>query len=109
MNGNIDVWPSGGPDIQEVLPNISEGFDNLTSKFCPSVTDNQMDLLLVFSFLLEGVLQMVISMLGVLGNIASIFILTRPQLRSCFNQLLAVLASYDLSHLITMLLEKAWS
>ena len=105
MNGNIVVWPSGGPDIQEVLPNISEGFDNLTSKFCPSVTDGQMDLLLVSSFLLEGVLQMVISMLGVLGNIASIFILTRPQLRSCFNQLLAVLASYDLLYLITMLLE----
>ena len=29
MNGNIDVWPSGGPDIQEVLPNISEGFDKM--------------------------------------------------------------------------------
>jgi len=105
MNDNIEVWSSGLPDIQEGCPNISEDFNNFTSKFCPSVTDTQIDLLLVFSFLLEGVLQMVISMLGVLGNIASIFILTRPELRSCFNKLLAVLASYDLLYLITMLLE----
>ena len=85
--------------------NISEDAENLSSPLCPGVTEDQMDHLLLSSFLLEGILQMIISTLGVLGNIASIFLLTRPELQSCFNQLLAVLASFDLLYLITMLLE----
>ena len=77
------------------------------------------------SFLLEGVLQIFLSFFGVLGNAASIFLLSRynwkmvqiqkrdhckkycsrPEMRSSFNQLLAALASFDLLYLFTMLLE----
>ena len=72
---------------------------------CPTVTDAQLELLHFASFLLEGIIQMTISSLGVLGNAASIFLLSRPELKSSFNQLLAVLASFDLMYLITMFLE----
>ena len=89
-------------DIPEPEFGIS---DNLTLSQCPSLTEYQFDLLLVSCFLLEGVLQIILSLLGILGNIVSIFLLTRPELRSCFNQLLAVLASYDLLYLFTMMME----
>ena len=39
------------------------------------------------------------------GNIASIFLLTRKELSSFFNQLLAVLCTFDMIYLVTMMLE----
>ena len=39
------------------------------------------------------------------GNAASIFLLTRKELHSFFNQLLAALCLFDLVYLLTMLLE----
>ena len=39
------------------------------------------------------------------GNIASIFLLTRKELSSFFNQLLAVLCTFDMVYLLTMMLE----
>ena len=39
------------------------------------------------------------------GNIASIFLLTRKELSSFFNQLLAVLCTFDMIYLLTMMLE----
>ena len=105
MEQDNDSWPDSELESKEIKANFSENEENLTFSICPGVTKIQMDLLIFFSFLLEGVCQMVISTLGVLGNLASIFLLTRPELRSCFNQLLAVLASFDLLYLITMLLE----
>ena len=89
----------------ELSENGSEMFHNHSSRICPMTTADQMEFLFLSSFLLEGVVQMMICVLGILGNIASIFILTRPQFRSCFNQLLAVLASYDFLYLLTMMLE----
>ena len=91
--------------MNDSVPNNFELYQNLSSPLCPRMTEEQLDLLLLSSFFLEGVSQMIISTLGVLGNLVSIFLLTRPKLRSCFNQLLAVLASFDLLYLITMLLE----
>ena len=43
---------------------------------------------------------------GTIGNVAAIALLTRPQIRSCFfNQLLAVLATFDILYIITMMIE----
>ena len=43
---------------------------------------------------------------GTLGNIAAIFLLTRPQIRTTFfNQLLTVLATWDLVYIVTMMLD----
>ena len=39
------------------------------------------------------------------GNIASIFLLTRKELSSFFNQLLAILCTFDMIYLLTMMLE----
>ena len=45
---------------------------------------------------------------GTLGNVAAIFLLTRPKIRSTFfNQLLVVLATWDLVYILTMALEAA--
>ena len=78
---------------------------NYTTEFCPDANDDQINNLLLCSFFLEGVLQFIISVLGMLGNIAAIFLLTRSKLSSFFNQLLAILASYDLIYLFTMVME----
>ena len=46
--------------------------------------------------------------LGILGNVAAILLLYQKQFSSCFfNQLLVVLASYDLLYLISMALNSA--
>jgi hypothetical protein len=58
---------------------------------CPVATPDDLTTLTLLSFLLEGVLQFIISSLGILGNAASIFLLTRKELHSFFNQLLVVL------------------
>ena len=43
---------------------------------------------------------------GIIGNVAAIALLTRPQIRSCFfNQLLAVLATFDILYITTMMIE----
>ena len=48
------------------------------------------------------------SILGILGNVAAIFLLLQKQFSCCFfNQLLVVLASYDLLYLISMALNSA--
>ena len=87
-------------------------------------------MLTLLSLILEGVLQLATSLLGVIGtreknsqntpslqiyfhliyhfytgNIASIFLLTRKELSSFFNQLLAVLCTFDMVYLLTMMLE----
>ena len=72
---------------------------------CPEATSQELDTLNLLSFLLDGVLQFIISCLGILGNVTSIFILTRKELYSFFNQLLVVLVMYDLIYLITTMIE----
>ena len=90
-------------------------------------------MLTLLSLILEGVLQLATSLLGVIGtraktrkiihyfkiyfhlistsnivctgNIASIFLLTRKELSSFFNQLLAALCTFDMVYLLTMMLE----
>ena len=57
------------------------------------------------SFLLEGVIQLVICSLGVVGNTISILLLLSKSLRNSFNKLIATLAIFDLIYLVTMLLE----
>ena len=71
---------------------------------CPVAMPDELTTLTLLSFLLEGVLQFIISSLGILGNTASIFLLTRKELHSFFNQLLVVLVMYDLVYLVTMML-----
>ena len=101
---------------EQVGYNFNSSFLNLTfllepdsdlnySQSCPLATTADLTTLTLLSFLLEGVVQFIISSLGILGNTASIFLLTRRELQSFFNQLLMVLVVFDLVYLITMMLE----
>ena len=99
-------------------------YDN-ASLVCPEVTGEAQLYHLIFAhWLLNGVVQLALCIagnkgwqiffatlkyfLGTLGNVAAIFLLTRPKIRSTFfNQLLVVLATWDLVYILTMALEAA--
>ena len=100
-------------------------YDN-ASLVCPEVTGEAQLYHLIFAhWLLNGVVQLALCIAGnqetanifchikifsagTLGNIAAIFLLTRPKIRSTFfNQLLVVLATWDLVYILTMALEAA--
>ena len=74
---------------------------NLTFK----ASDEDLYFLQFLSFILEGVLQLVICSLGVVGNTIAILMLLSKSLRNSFNKLIATLAIFDLIYLMTMLLE----
>ena len=98
--------PQGQPsDIHMNMSNYLKNQSDKDSEICPRVTDEQLEFLNLSSLILEGIIQMIICMFGIMGNTASIYLLSRPELKSSFNQLLAVLASFDLLYLITMFLE----
>ena len=78
-------------------------FSNVSS--CPEASDEELQQLINLHFILEGVMQCLISFLGVAGNTISIFLLLGRQLKNSFNQLLAVLAVFDLIYLLTMMLD----
>ncbi|TRY71858.1 hypothetical protein TCAL_03401 [Tigriopus californicus] len=52
-----------------------------------------------FRYYTVGVILTPISIFGILGNILSIFVLSCPEMKSNFNQLLICLASFDLVYL----------
>ena len=57
------------------------------------------------SFILDGVVKMIVCVMGVMGNTISITLLLSAQLRNSFNKLLAILAVFDLIYLFTMTLD----
>jgi len=72
---------------------------------CPTATEEELIGLEQLSMVLVGGLQLALSTLGLIGNTLSIVLLSSPLLRSPFNQLLRVLACFDLVYLVTMILE----
>jgi hypothetical protein len=72
---------------------------------CPKGTDEELEELVNLHFMLEGVLQCLISCLGVVGNTISIVILLGRELRNSFTKLLAILAVFDLIYLFTMVID----
>ena len=80
-------------------------YSNVSFSPCPHATDEELFQLMNLNFLLEGVLQLIISCLGVAGNTISIFLLLGRQLKNSFNKLLAVLAVFDLIYLVTMMVD----
>ena len=84
-----------------------EGLENLTSTArvtddlgvtldCPRFEEEDMALLIGFTFWVEGVLQTVLASLGIVGNFVSIFVLTRKSMRNAFNLLLVTLGEFDI-------------
>lgn len=49
----------------------------------------------VFRYYFDGVLVSSFGILGLIGNILTLFVLSRPKFRDCFHQLLLALACFD--------------
>lgn len=73
---------------------------NLTCRF---MYDHQSEMNL-FQFWMNGVLLNIVGILGILGNILSMVILSRPQMRSSINYILIGLARCDTVLIITSIL-----
>jgi len=53
-----------------------------------------------YKYICDGVLVSIIGCLGVLGNIISLRVLSKPKLRDCFHQLLLALACFDTVYIV---------
>jgi hypothetical protein len=62
------------------------------------------DLRKLYEFLIKGVLLGLVSLLGILGNVLTMVILSRPQMRSSINCLLVGLARCDAVLLVAAIL-----
>ena len=64
---------------------------------CISLTndDNTFDF-----FRCDGVLVLVVGLIGFVGNLLSLFVLSRPSLRDVFHQLLFALACFDILYIV---------
>jgi hypothetical protein len=58
-----------------------------------TVADTSMGI--YFEFLVPGVMLNIVGILGLIGNLISIFILSRPQMKGSTNCILIGLATYD--------------
>ncbi|XP_035224039.1 FMRFamide receptor-like [Stegodyphus dumicola] len=79
---NATQWTSGRGRILQVMLNDTEPFEMIP------VTST-------FEFIIEGALITIIGLLGVIANIVSLVILSRPQMRSSVNCGLQGLAVFD--------------
>ena len=73
---------------------------------CPDYGDEEEQLLQKVSFAIEGVVQTIVAILGILGNSLASFILSsRKEMRNAFNLLLVTLACFDSLYLFGSILE----
>ncbi|CAG9818443.1 unnamed protein product [Phaedon cochleariae] len=86
----ITIWP-----ISLANPNDSD-FE--------SCINNDTEVINSFRFITNGLLINLVGLLGVLGNIISMIILSRPQMRSSINYLLIGLARIDTVLIVTSML-----
>jgi len=68
------------------LPMCGESTENSTVNF--------------YKYYCGGVLVLTIGLIGILGDICSILVLSRPKLQDCFHQLLIALASFDILYIV---------
>ena len=78
---------------------------NSTLEGCPNFTQDQMRMVESFAFMVEGVAQTIISILGLIGNALAAYILSRKEMRNAFNLLLVTLACFDSTYLFGSILE----
>jgi len=53
-----------------------------------------------YQYICDGLLVSIIGFLGVVGNIISLLVLSKPKLRDCFHQLLFALACFDTVYIV---------
>ena len=80
---------------------------NVTSggNYTCSVQPYDLDSYGVVSFWLNGVAQLVVSLVGILGNSLSVPVLCSKQMISVFNRLLVCLAVFDNIHLLFTIMD----
>lgn len=61
---------------------------------------DQYDLVKNYKFWCDGVLVLVVGLIGFVGNLLSLFVLSRPSLRDVFHQLLFALACFDILYIV---------
>ena len=86
------------------LQNISLELDDSNTTTTNLTSCDDMDVQgrdIVFEFVFHGVLLNCVGMLGLVGNLLSIFILSRPQMKGSTNCILIGLATYDSILIIT--------
>ena len=73
---------------------------------CPYYGEEEEQMLQKVSFVIEGVVQTIVAILGILGNsLASFILCTRKEMRNAFNLLLVTLACFDSLYLFGSILE----
>ena len=71
-----------------VLPNVSYNAGNTSNNVNSSVSEAERFYLPLFEFVISLVLLVVVAIPGLVGNFISIFILSRPQMRTSLNIIL---------------------
>ena len=73
---------------------------------CPHYDDEDQYLLEILSFVIGGVVQTIVAILGIFGNfLASYILCTRKEMRNAFNLLLVTMACFDSLYLFGSILE----
>lgn len=72
---------------------------------CPEYSDADFAFLDAVSFWMEGVLQTVLAVFGIVGNTIASVIIARKEMRNSFNLLLVSLACFDSTYLFGAILE----
>lgn len=104
INGGYGVDGFGnGLDLLGLSNSTLNEAPSYPNKSCIFV-DDPTNHLIVFEFWICGVLLNLVGLLGILGNILSMVILSRPQMRSSINYLLIGLARCDTILILTSML-----
>ena len=69
--------------------------ENCTNCFNVTIDESYDGQDAMFEYVTEGVLLTLVSILGLIGNILSIYVLLRPSVRGVFSTILTGLASFD--------------
>ena len=87
--------------LQNISVNLDLDDSNITEDLtsCDDIDVQGWDV--VFEFVFHGVLLNCVGMLGLVGNLISIFILSRPQMKGSTNCIIIGLATYDSILIIT--------
>lgn len=87
------------------LTNSSGSLSTGLSDNCTYLSQQEGLLLYSAKFWLEGVTQVILAVLGVITNLISIYVLSRKELRNTFNQLLIILAIFDILYLCLVFID----
>jgi len=83
--------------------NSSESHFNLSelNYVCGNPSLNmESDIVRNYKYICDGILVSIIGMIGFLGNLTSLIVLSRPKLRDSFHQMLFALACFDIVYIV---------